>query len=136
MSTYRAPLADMRFALNELAGLADVAKLPGCEEATPETVDAILQEASRFATDVLDPLNRSGDVEGARLNPDGSVTTPKGFREAYRKFIDNGWNGLTKPTEYGGQALPQLVSTPVEEMWHAANMAFDLCALLTQGAIG
>jgi 3-(methylthio)propanoyl-CoA dehydrogenase len=135
MSTYRAPLADMHFVLNELAGLEAVARLPGCEEASPDTVAAILQEASRFATDVLDPLNRAGDLEGSKRQPDGSVTTPKGFKEAYRQFIDNGWNGLTKPTAYGGQGLPQLVSTPVEEMWHAANMAFDLCPLLTQGAI-
>ena len=135
MSTYRAPLADMHFVLNELAGLEAVAGLPGCEEATPDTVAAILQEASRFATDVLDPLNRTGDLEGSKRQPDGSVTTPKGFKEAYRQFIENGWNGLTKPTAYGGQGLPQLVSTPVEEMWHAANMAFDLCPLLTQGAI-
>jgi alkylation response protein AidB-like acyl-CoA dehydrogenase len=125
----------MRFVLNQLAGLADVAKLPGWEDATTDTVDAILDEASRFATDVLDPLNRAGDRDAARRNPDGSVTMPKGFREAYTKFIENGWNGLTKSAEYGGQALPQLVSTPVEEMWHAANMAFDLCPLLTQGAI-
>jgi 3-(methylthio)propanoyl-CoA dehydrogenase len=135
MSIYRAPLADMHFVLNELAGLEAVARLPGCEEASPDTVAAILQEASRFATDVLDPLNRAGDLEGSKRQPDGSVTTPKGFKEAYRQFIDNGWNGLTKPTAYGGQGLPQLVSTPVEEMWHAANMAFDLCPLLTQGAI-
>src|SRR5690242_19924154 len=135
MSTYRAPLADMNFVLNELAGLADVAKLPGCEEASPDTVTAILEEAAKFATEVLDPLNRPGDIEGSKRNPDGSVTTPKGFKEAYRQFIENGWNGLTKSTQYGGQGLPQLVSTPVEEMWHAANMAFDLCPLLTQGAI-
>jgi alkylation response protein AidB-like acyl-CoA dehydrogenase len=135
MSTYRAPLADMTFVLNELAGLAEVAKLPGWEDATPDTVAAILEEAAKFATDVLDPLNRAGDLEGSRRNPDGSVNTPKGFKEAYHRFVENGWNGLTKPTQYGGQELPQLVSTPVEEMWHAANMAFDLCPLLTQGAI-
>jgi len=135
MSTYRAPLADMHFVLKELAGLEDVARLPGCEEAAEDTVAAILEEASKFATEVLDPLNRAGDLEGSTRQADGSVVTPKGFKEAYRQFIDNGWNGLTKPVEYGGQALPQLVSTPVEEMWHAANMAFDLCPLLTQGAI-
>src|SRR5689334_18325043 len=135
MSTYRAPLAEMQFVLNELAGLADVATLPGCEEATPDTVAAILDEAAKFATDVLDPLNRVGDMEGSKRNADGSVTTPKGFKEAYRQFVENGWNGINKPTQYGGQGLPQLVSTPIEEMWHAANMAFDLCPLLTQGAI-
>ena len=135
MSTYRAPLADMQFVLNELAGLDEVAALPGFEDATPDTVTAILEEASKFATEVLDPLNATGDREGAKLLPDGTVKTPAGFKAAYRQFAENGWNGLTKPSEYGGQHLPQLVATPIEEMWHAANMAFDLCPLLTQGAI-
>jgi alkylation response protein AidB-like acyl-CoA dehydrogenase len=125
----------MQFVLNELAGLAEVASLPGFEDATPDTVTAILEEAGRFATEVLDPLNASGDREGSKLLPDGNVQTPAGFKEAYKQYAENGWNGLTKPVEYGGQNLPQLVATPVEEMWHAANMAFDLCPLLTQGAI-
>jgi acyl-CoA dehydrogenase len=125
----------MQFVLDELAGLAQVATLPGFEDATPDTVAAVLEQASRFATEVLDPLNAAGDREGSKLRPDGSVETPAGFKEAYRQYADNGWNGLTKPAEYGGQHLPQLVATPVEEMWHAANMAFDLCPLLTQGAI-
>jgi len=135
MSTYHAPLRDMEFVMNELAGLAQVATLPGYEEAAPDTVAAVLEEASRFAADVLDPLNASGDREGARLLPDGSVKTPEGFKAAYRKFIEAGWNGINKPSHYGGQHLPQLVAAAVEEMWHAANMAFDLCPLLTQGAI-
>jgi len=135
MSTYHAPLADMQFVLNELAGLDQVASLPGFEDATPDTVTAILEEASKFATEVLDPLNATGDREGSKLLADGTVKTPSGFKAAYRQFAENGWNGLTKPSEYGGQHLPQLVATPIEEMWHAANMAFDLCPLLTQGAI-
>jgi len=135
MSTYRAPLADIGFVLNDLAGLAQVASLPGFEDATPDTVAAILEEASKFATDVLDPLNRTGDRAGSVRHDDGSVTTPPGFRDAYWKYVENGWNGLAKNTEFGGQGLPQLVATAVEEMWHASNMAFDLCPLLTQGAI-
>ncbi len=135
MSTYHAPLADMQFVLNDLAGLSQVATLPGFEDATPDTVAAILEEAGRFATEVLDPLNASGDREGATLLPDGSVRTPAGFRDAYSRYAANGWNGLTKAVEFGGQGLPQLVATAVEEMWHASNMAFDLCPLLTQGAI-
>src|SRR5574340_496392 len=83
MSEYHAPLADMRFVLNELAGLADIAKLPGFEDATPDTVAAILDEASRFATEVLDPLNASGDREGSKLTTEGTVRTPQGFRDAY-----------------------------------------------------
>jgi acyl-CoA dehydrogenase len=135
MSSYRAPLSDMEFVMNELAGLAQVATLPGYEEATPDTVAVILEEASRFATDVLDPLNVPGDREGSKRLADGSVKTPEGFKAAYQKFIAGGWNGVNKPEAYGGQHLPQLVAAGIEEMWHAANMAFDLCPLLTQGAI-
>jgi alkylation response protein AidB-like acyl-CoA dehydrogenase len=135
MSTYHAPLAELKFVLNELAGLSQVAKLPGFEDATPDTVAAILDEAAKFATNVLDPLNMSGDREGSKLLPDGAVRTPAGFKDAYKQFCDNGWNGLTKNPEFGGQGLPQLVQTAVEEMWHAANLAFDLCPLLTQGAV-
>src|SRR6478672_3836062 len=135
MSTYHAPLPDMLFVLNDVAGLSQVASLPGFEDATADTVTAILEEAGKFATEVLDPLNATGDREGSKLLPDGTVRTPAGFKAAYRQYIENGWNGLTKPSEYGGQHLPQLVATPIEEMWHAANMAFDLCPLLTQGAI-
>src|SRR5260221_9233561 len=135
MSQYHAPLADMHFVLRELAGLEQVATLPGFEEADPEVVVAILDEAAKFATDVLDPINRSGDEEGAQWREDFTVKTPAGFKEAYQQYVQNGWNGLTKNTEFGGQGLPQLVATPVEEMWHASNIAFDLCPLLTQGAI-
>ena len=134
MSTYTAPLKDMRFVLNELAGLSEVARLPGCEEATPDTVDAILEEAARFASEVLDPLNRSGDEEGSKW-ADGEVRTPKGFREAYRKFAEGGWNALPFEPDWGGQGLPKLVATPVDEMWTSANMSFSLCPLLTQGAV-
>jgi alkylation response protein AidB-like acyl-CoA dehydrogenase len=135
MSTYHAPLADMQFVLNHLAGLDQVGKLPGFEDATPETVTAILEEASKFATNVLDPLNWPGDREGAQWLEGGTVKTPAGFKDAYQQYCANGWNGLTKNPEYGGQGLPQLVATAVEEMWHASNLAFDLCPLLTQGAI-
>src|SRR5215831_4015330 len=135
MSQYHAPLKEMRFVLTELAGLEQVAKLPGFEEATPDLVMAILDEAGKFATEVLDPLNASGDREGARRLDDGSVRTPSGFKDAYKQYCANGWNGLTKNPDFGGQGLPQLVSTAVEEMWHASNLAFDLCPMLTQGAI-
>lgn len=134
MSIYQAPLKDMRFVLNELAGLAEVAKLPGYEEATPDTVDAILEEASKFASEVLDPINYSGDQEGSKFT-DGEVRTPKGFRDAYKKFCEGGWNALPFEAEWGGQGLPKLVSTPVQEMWKSSNMSFSLCPLLTQGAI-
>ncbi len=132
--TYTAPLKDMSFVLNELAGLDAVAKLPGCEEATPDTVEAILEEAGKFASGVLDPINRPGDVEGSKWK-DGAVSTPKGFREAYKQFVEGGWAALPIEAGWGGQGLPRLVATPVEEMWCSANMSFSLCPMLTQGAI-
>ena len=134
MSVYAAPLKDMKFVLNELAGLEEISKLPGLQDATPDTVDAILEEASKFASGVLDPINYSGDQEGSKWS-NGEVTTPKGFREAYRAFCEGGWNALAFEQEWGGQGLPKLVSTPVQEMWKSSNMSFSLCPLLTQGAI-
>jgi 3-(methylthio)propanoyl-CoA dehydrogenase len=133
MSDYRAPLRDMQFVVKELIGLDTVAGLPGLEEASPDLVDAIMEGSAEFAQGVLGPLNRAGDKVGARWE-DGHVTTPPGFRDAYRQFVDGGWNGLTQEPEFGGQGLPSLVATPVQEMWHSANMAFTLCPLLTQGA--
>jgi alkylation response protein AidB-like acyl-CoA dehydrogenase len=124
----------MKFVLKELAGLEQVAKLPGYEEATPETADAILEESAKFASGVLDPLNHSGDEEGSRWE-DGAVTTPKGFKQAYRKYVEGGWGALPFGPEWGGQGLPKLVATAVEEMLTSSNMSFSLCPLLTQGAI-
>src|SRR4051794_17658954 len=132
--TYAAPLKDMKFVLNELAGLGEVAKLPGYQDATPDTVDAILEEASKFASEVLDPINYSGDQEGSTWK-DGSVTTPKGFKQAYQQYVQGGWGALPFGPEWGGQGLPKLVATAVEEMLTASNMSFSLCPLLTQGAI-
>jgi 3-(methylthio)propanoyl-CoA dehydrogenase len=134
MSTYTAPLKDMRFVLRELAGLSEVAKLPGNEDATPDTVDAILEEAGKFASEVLDPINYSGDQEGS-VWKDGAVTTPKGFKQAYKQYVEGGWGALPFGPEWGGQGLPKLVATAVEEMLTASNMSFSLCPLLTQGAI-
>ena len=135
MSQYRAPLAEMQFVMTELAGLGEIAGLPGYEDATADTVAAILDEAAKFAADVLDPLNAVGDREGARWREDGSVSTPAGFKDAYRQFCELGWHGLAKDPEFGGQGMPHLVAAAVEEMWNASNMAFDLCAVLTAGAI-
>ena len=135
MSQYRAPLADMQFVMTELAGLAEIATLPGFTDATPDTVAAILEEAGKFATDVLDPLNPVGDRQGVKLDDDGNVRTPPGFREAYRQFCELGWNGLAKSSEYGGQGMPNLVAAAVDEMWNATNIAFELCPMLTAGAI-
>jgi 3-(methylthio)propanoyl-CoA dehydrogenase len=135
MSQYHAPLAEMRFVLTELAGLDEIGTLPGFTDATPDTVAAILEEAGKFAADILDPLNPVGDRHGAKLDQDGSVRTPPGFREAYRQFCELGWNGLAKNPEYGGQGMPNLVAAAVDEMWNATNIAFELCPMLTAGAI-
>ena len=131
---YTAPLQDMQFVLNELAGLDQVAQLPGCEEATPDVVAAILEEAGKFAGGVLAPLNPVGDRSGCRWT-DRAVTMPEGFGAAYRQFVDNGWNGLDHDPEFGGQGLPRVVSAAVREMWKSANHSFALCPMLTGGAI-
>ncbi|MDE2483276.1 MAG: acyl-CoA dehydrogenase family protein, partial [bacterium] len=133
MSTYQAPLRDMQFVLHELADIENVAKLPGFED-TLDVVDSILEEAGSFASGVLDPLNRVADKEGCTW-VDGKVTTPKGFKEAYKKFADAGWIGLPVPAEYGGQGLPQLLLGPTLEMWNASNIGFANGPLLNQGAI-
>ena len=133
MSDYTPPLTEIRFVLDEIAGLAQVAALPGCEEATGELADAILGEAGRLARDVLAPLNHTGDREGARLE-NGVVYTPVGWPEAYGHFVDGGWVGLQFDPAHGGQGLPRLVTTAAMELWHSANLAFTLCPMLTQGA--
>lgn len=132
MSDYAAPVREMMFVMRELAGLDEVSRLPGCEDATADTVEAILDEAARFAGEVLSPLNKSGDKEGVRWN-DSNVTMPAGFADAYRQFATNGWNGIGCETEYGGQGMPKLLVAAVQEMWKASNMAFSLCPLLTTG---
>ncbi len=134
MSEYIAPVRDMQFVLQELAGLDQVAQLPGYEEATPDLVDAVLEEAAKFAGEVLSPLNYSGDQEGATWQ-DKAVTMPAGFKDAYRLFAESGWPALACETEWGGQGLPKVVSAAVAEMWKSANHAFSLCPLLTAGAI-
>jgi acyl-CoA dehydrogenase len=134
MSGYTAPIRDMQFVLQELAGLAEIARLPGQEELSTELVDQILVENAKFAGAVLAPLNSPGDQEGSVLR-DGEVRTPKGFKDAYRQFVEGGWNALQFPAEFGGQDLPKLVAAPVMEMWKSANLSFSLCPLLTGGAI-
>jgi alkylation response protein AidB-like acyl-CoA dehydrogenase len=124
----------MRFTITELAGLSEVAALPGHSEVNAELVESVLTEAARFAQEVLDPLNRQGDKQGARLT-DGKVTAPAGFKEAYRKFIEAGWNGLGADPEFGGQGLPHLIAVPVQEIWKSANMALCLAPMLTSGVL-
>ena len=118
--TYAAPLDDMRFVLNQVAGLPEIATLPGFEEANPELVEAILTEAARFAGEVLAPINATGDRQGCRWS-DGKVATPDGFPEAYRQFIEAGWHAMPASPDIGGQGMPALVSSAVAEMWKSAN---------------
>jgi len=132
--SYNAPLKDMLFVVNELANLAEINQLPGCEDATPDTVEAVLEESAKFCGGVVAPLNHPGDREPSFWH-DGQVTTSKGFKEAFRAFADAGWQGVQHPAEFGGQGLPKLVATPCMEMLHGANLAFALVALLTDGAI-
>ena len=132
--SYSAPIKQMQFVLDHVVGMSEVAQLPGYEDATPDIVAAILEEAGKFAGEVLAPLNWSGDQQGAKWTEDG-VTTPEGWKDAYQQFSDAGWNSLAFDQEYGGQGMPRLLSAAVQEMWHSSNMAFGLCPLLTQGAV-
>ena len=132
--SYKAPLKDMLFVINELAGLSAVNALPGCEDATPDTVEAVLEENAKFCGEVVAPLNRAGDQAPSAWH-DGQVTTTKGFKEAFKAYGEAGWQGVQHPAEFGGQGLPKLVATPCIEMLNAANLSFALCPLLTDGAI-
>lgn len=134
MSDYRAPIKDMRFVMDELAGFPELSALPGFEEATPDVADAILDEAAKFAGEVIAPLNRVGDQQGCQLTPAG-VSTPPGWKEAYAQYREAGWNGITLPVEFGGQGLPDTLGVAAKEMLCSANMAFSLGPLLTTGAV-
>jgi 3-(methylthio)propanoyl-CoA dehydrogenase len=134
MTTYRAPIRDMQFVINELVGLDGLAALPGYEEVTAELTEAVLEEAAKIAGEVLAPLNKPGDEQGASLTERG-VRAADGFGAAYRQFVENGWNGLSGAPEYGGQGLPSLIMAATVEMWNSANMSFALCPLLTAGAM-
>ena len=124
----------MRFVLEDLCAADDVVQLPGLEEMSPDVVAAVLEEAGKFAQEVLSPINKLGDEKGSRLI-DGVVRTPDGWKEAYTTFIEGGWNGAVFEPEYGGMGMPWLVNAAIQEMLHAANMSFALCPMLTQGAI-
>ncbi|MBV8738292.1 MAG: acyl-CoA dehydrogenase [Alphaproteobacteria bacterium] len=132
--TYAAPVAEMRFVLEEVAGIDAIAALPGFETAEPDLVEAILGEAAKFAAAELAPLNQPADRSGSVLE-NGIVRTPAGFREAYASYVEGGWGSLVADLEYGGQGLPLTFATPIAEMWNSACMAFALCPLLTFAAI-
>src|SRR5690349_5723719 len=131
---YRAPVKDLRFVLDELIGVDSLRACPKFADYTGETADAVLGEAARFAEVVLEPLCKNGDREGAKWSPNG-VTMPEGFKDAYRQYCENGWPALRCEPEFGGQGVPTVLGTAVEELWASSNLAFKLCPMLTQGAI-
>jgi alkylation response protein AidB-like acyl-CoA dehydrogenase len=134
MSEYRAPVREMLFVMRELAGLDQLATLPGHGDATAETVEAVLTEAARLSAECIAPLNRPGDVAPSVWD-NGEVRAAPGFRDAFRQYAQGGWQGLAHPAEYGGQQLPKLIATACTEMLNAANLSFALCPLLTDGAV-
>jgi len=136
MTTYRAPLRDLRFTLDHLVDLAGLTKLAEFADADPETVYGLLEEFGRFVSEVLAPLDRVGDTNGVSLDPSThEVTTAPGFRDAYHRYVESGWGSVPFDPAYGGGGFPWLVAVAMQEMVTAANMAFSLCPLLTQGAI-
>jgi 3-(methylthio)propanoyl-CoA dehydrogenase len=134
MSTYRAPVREVRFVMEELLGTGRLLATSALGDYSDELGQSVLEEAGRFAENVLDPLNRPGDVEGAHWTPDG-VVTAKGFREAYRQFVEGGWAALGALPQFGGQPVPRVLVSAVGEFWGSANLAFKLGPMLTHGAV-
>src|SRR6202166_486512 len=135
MPTYKAPVDDTLFLLNNVLHFDRYGNLPGFGDASPDVVEAILREAAKFSEEVLTPLNRVGDKEGCTRHPDGSVTTPTGFKDAFKQVVEGGWIGISVPAEFGGQDLPVTLTVAVNELFCSANMAFAMYQGLTQGAI-
>ena len=135
MPSYKAPVRDMQFLLHEVLGFEDITKYDAFAEVDADLADAVLEQAGKFAEEVLAPLNVIGDHEGCVRHPDGSVTTPTGFKDAYKQMTENGWTALSMDPEYGGQGMPGMLQIAASEMWTSSNMAFAMYPGLTGGAI-
>src|SRR5271154_2348414 len=135
MPTYKAPVSDTVFLLNDVFNYANYANAPGFSEAPIDIVEAVLSEGAKFVEEVVQPLNRVGDIEGCKRHDDGSVTTPKGFKEAYKALVDGGWVGLAGGPAYGGQGLPLFLAVLFSEYGYGANIAFSMYPGLTNGAV-
>ena len=135
MPTYKAPVSDTVFLLNDVFNYANYANAPGFSEAPIDIVEAVLSEGAKFVEEVVQPLNRVGDIEGCKRHDDGSVTTPKGFKEAYKALVDGGWVGLAGDPAYGGQGLPVFLAVLFSEYGYGANIAFSMYPGLTNGAV-
>ena len=134
MPSYKAPVADTMFLLTDVFGLHRYENLPRFADAQIDVVEAVLSEGGKLAEEVLQPLNLPGDQEGCRRLPDGSVVTPKGFKEAYKAYVEGGWVGIAGSPAYGGQGLPHFLSVALNEYALAANLAFTMYPALTKGA--
>ena len=134
MPSYKAPVRDTLFVIDEVLRLETYGNLPGFESASPDIVTAVVEEAGKFVSEVLAPLNASGDVEGCTRNPDGSVTTPKGFKQAFEQFREAGWGTIAAPEQFGGQGMPHVLGLVMEEFLSASNQSFamySMASLLT-----
>ena len=135
MPQYRAPVDDTLFLLNDVLGIQGRSNLAGFADATPDVVEAVLREGGKLADEILAPVNQAGDREGCKRHPDGRVTTPTGFKAAYDAYAGGGWMGLSVPEEYGGQGLPQVLNTAIQDFTSGANLALSMYPGLTQGAV-
>lgn len=135
MSNYTAPVEDMGFVLKEVVEIEKLCKETGLDSSTVDILDTVLDAAGKLAKEEIEPINKPGDNEGLKIDSSGKVTTAAGFKEAYQHFVEGGWGSLQFSPSYGGQGVPFVVAASVQEMWHAANMSWGLCPLLTQGAV-